>query len=495
MEGTVEVQEAAEKAEADIETPVAADAASGSFATTLSKRQRQRLRQRQAGEDARASGRKAERLEAPVKRTKKAEVATETTGASAPAAEAKVEAADIPADGSSSGEEPKADDVQEPPRSWADIAAGRPPRPLGDESETAKGGQLSFAVDAPDFVPLAAMTEMPFQGIITFFPIQGSENAPGYWAQAGVTEDMINGSYVSPFQWSCDPNCLLDTKFSSQIHQQFHKTKRCVEVSCLSSETSASSFMKQLDAWGLAGTYDFLHVVNGGDTCTAIINFIDPVFVMLFCCICQEYNVQGNITMADVQGLEALTKHWSRLDVQSDATQPVILPDARPKDWAVNAVNHMLSPQPFKHQFRKTKMCAYIKKKTCELGPGCPFAHSKAELQPMPDLVKTKLCHKYFQRRCTDIHCKFAHGSAELRSVWTHMPYGTWPLEEAGWHCNCCLHNLIHPVKSRKLPVYFGRLSIGILSMRQAFVMHGTRPRQCYVSMGFVSASICSRWG
>ncbi|CAE7454887.1 unnamed protein product [Symbiodinium natans] len=144
---------------------------------------------------------------------------------------------------------------------------------------------------------------------------------------------------------------------------------------------------------------------------------------------CQEYGFQGNITTIDVQG--ALTERWSHHDVQSDAAQPVILTDARPTQWAVNAVNHMLSSQPLKNQFRKTKMCAYNKKKMCEMGPGCPFAHSRAELQPMPDLAKTKMCYNYFQRRCTDIHCKFAHGSAELRSVWTQRPYCTWPVEEA----------------------------------------------------------------
>ncbi|CAE7296886.1 Ank2 [Symbiodinium sp. CCMP2456] len=180
----------------------------------------------------------------------------------------------------------------------------------------------------------------------------------------------------------------------------------------------------------MSRSFDFLHVVNGTDGRTAFVNFIDPVFVMLFSCICQEYSFQGNVSMSDVHGLQALKAHWAREENHS-TSQPVILPDARPTQWAVNAVNHMLSPHPLKYQFRKTKMCAYNKKKMCEMGTECPFAHSRGELQPMPDLAKTKMCYNYFQRRCADAHCKFAHGSAELRSVWTRMPCGTWPVEEA----------------------------------------------------------------
>eukprot|EP00439_Symbiodinium_sp_Y106_P063498 s2275_g9.t2 len=386
------------------QTQQTADAPNG-----LSKRQRQRIRQRQAGEDARAAGRKPDPRHQAASKMEKEE---EATTLSAP--------------------ETSATSADELAPSFADIVAGRTPRPLGVEPESPKANtHLPFTADAPDFVPMATMTEMPFQGIVAFFPIQGSEGPMGYWTQAGVAEDMINGPFVSPAQWSWDPNCLQSNKTPTPMYQQFDKTKLCVEIACLPSETTPSSLKKQLDAWGLAGSFDFLHVVNGTDGRTAFVNFIDPVFVMLFSCICQEYSFQGNVSMSEVHGLQALKAHWAREDNHNNTSQPVILPDARPTQWAVNAVNHMLSPHPLKYQFRKTKMCAYNKKKMCEMGADCPFAHSRGELQPMPDLAKTKMCYNYFQRRCADVHCKFAHGSAELRSVWTRMPCGTWPVEEA----------------------------------------------------------------
>ncbi|CAE7692738.1 unnamed protein product [Symbiodinium pilosum] len=410
--------------------------------SALSKRQRQRLRQRQATEDARASGRKPERPEARAKMAAKPALDT-TTSTDAPALEEAEEgatASTVASPGASSSDHVSADASKvlsskalgplEPQPSFADIVAGRPPRLSGDEPESLKATEeLQFAVNAPDFVPLAAMTEMPFEGIVSLYPVQGVENNTGYW-----TQDMINGPVTFPFQWSCDPKCLseLSGKSSPDVDDQIQKVKLCVKVSCLPADTIPSCFINQLDAWGLGGTYDFVHVVKDGDVCMAFVNFIDPVFVMLFTCICQEYSFQGSITMADVQGLEALIAHWSNNNAQSKNCQPVIFPNARPNQWAVNTVNNMLLPHPLKDQFRKTKMCAYNKKKMCEMGPGCPYAHSRGELQPMPDLVKTKLCYNFFQRRCTDANCKFAHGSAELRSVWTQMPYGTWPIDEAG---------------------------------------------------------------
>ncbi|CAJ1448880.1 unnamed protein product, partial [Effrenium voratum] len=101
---------------------------------------------------------------------------------------------------------------------------------------------------------------------------------------------------------------------------------------------------------------------------------------------------------------------------------------AMPSQWAVNAVNTLLSPQ-LKSQFRKTKLCAHNRRKRCEMGPDCPFAHCKEELQPMPNLAKTKICYNYFRRRCNEPNCKFAHGSAELRS-----PIFNWEASEGLWN-------------------------------------------------------------
>jgi len=96
-----------------------------------------------------------------------------------------------------------------------------------------------------------------------------------------------------------------------------------------------------------------------------------------------------------------------------------------PSSWSVSTVNTMLSPQ-LREQFRKTKLCAFHKKLRCELGAGCPFAHSQEELHPAPDLAKTKLCYNYFRGQCNDSRCKFAHGSKELRSVWVPYSPGVW---------------------------------------------------------------------
>lgn len=194
-----------------------------------------------------------------------------------------------------------------------------------------------------------------------------------------------------------------------------------VVVSGVPSETTAKGFVEQLDQWGLGGCWDFFHLPwdreHGQNNGFAFIDFIDPVFVMLFCWIYQECQLPGTVTMAELQGYEANKFHWCKEASAAEAVQPTLLPNAMPTQWAVNTVNGMLSPQ-FKGQFRKTKMCAFNKKNRCELGPRCPFAHSKEELQPVPDLMKTKLCYMYFRRRCVDKHCKFAHGSAELRSEW-----------------------------------------------------------------------------
>ncbi|CAE7229549.1 unnamed protein product [Symbiodinium sp. CCMP2592] len=203
------------------QTQQTADAPNG-----LSKRQRQRIRQRQAGEDARASGRKPDPRHEAASKMEKEEEATTLSAPETSATSVAVEAikADAPASDSSRPEK-EADELAP---SFADIVAGRTPRPLGVEPESPKANKhLPFTADAPDFVPMATMTEMPFQGIVAFFPIQGSEGPMGYWTQAGVAEDMINGPFVSPAQWSWDPNCLQSNKTPVPMYQQFDKTKLC----------------------------------------------------------------------------------------------------------------------------------------------------------------------------------------------------------------------------------------------------------------------------
>jgi len=73
-----------------------------------------------------------------------------------------------------------------------------------------------------------------------------------------------------------------------------------------------------------------------------------------------------------------------------------------------------MSPE-YSMKFRKTRLCRFYPK--CSKGKSCPFAHSKDELQAVPDLAKTKLCYNYFRRKCNDSNCKFAHGYQELRAT------------------------------------------------------------------------------
>jgi hypothetical protein len=62
-------------------------------------------------------------------------------------------------------------------------------------------------------------------------------------------------------------------------------------------------------------------------------------------------------------------------------------------------------------------MCKFNILGQCNRGKGCVFAHSPAELQPMPDLSKTKLCKTLLSTgKCQDPHCTYAHNKEELRS-------------------------------------------------------------------------------
>mmetsp|Transcript_39478 Transcript_39478/g.84156 ORF Transcript_39478/g.84156 Transcript_39478/m.84156 type:complete len:424 (+) Transcript_39478:679-1950(+) len=200
-----------------------------------------------------------------------------------------------------------------------------------------------------------------------------------------------------------------------------------ITVSGVPPESCPESFMTQLDSWGLGGTYDFFIMPTDKQTGVncgyALINFIDPAFVLLFCWIYQGCQFQGTVAPAEVQGCEANSAYWST--AEDFDSQPVVLINPVPSQWSVNTVNTMLSPQ-FREQFRKTKLCVFHKKNRCELGSDCPFAHSQDELQPAPDLAKTKLCYNFFRGRCTEPRCKFAHGSMELRSVWVPYSPGIW---------------------------------------------------------------------
>eukprot|EP01066_Platyproteum_vivax_P007704 Platyproteum_vivax@DN3079_c0_g1_i1.p1 len=71
-------------------------------------------------------------------------------------------------------------------------------------------------------------------------------------------------------------------------------------------------------------------------------------------------------------------------------------------------------------QFHKTKMCPYFIRGHCLNGNHCSYAHSTVELQPIPNLCKTKMCEKELLPNgvCKEWpDCSFAHSRAELRST------------------------------------------------------------------------------
>ncbi|CEM10230.1 unnamed protein product [Vitrella brassicaformis CCMP3155] len=68
--------------------------------------------------------------------------------------------------------------------------------------------------------------------------------------------------------------------------------------------------------------------------------------------------------------------------------------------------------------FYKTKLCPHALEGYCRKGVSCSFAHSQAELRPLPNLKKTRLCDTFMKTgRCDNLNCTFAHGQEELRAT------------------------------------------------------------------------------
>lgn len=66
----------------------------------------------------------------------------------------------------------------------------------------------------------------------------------------------------------------------------------------------------------------------------------------------------------------------------------------------------------------KTKMCKFFILGKCTRGSDCQFAHDHVEMQPLPDLFRTKLCKQLFSvGRCDDAACRYAHQKDELRAA------------------------------------------------------------------------------
>mmetsp|Transcript_65569 Transcript_65569/g.181779 ORF Transcript_65569/g.181779 Transcript_65569/m.181779 type:complete len:255 (-) Transcript_65569:69-833(-) len=65
----------------------------------------------------------------------------------------------------------------------------------------------------------------------------------------------------------------------------------------------------------------------------------------------------------------------------------------------------------------KTQLCRFHRKRRCQRGADCPFAHGIKEQQARPDLKKTKLCWAWQRNACrlTAAECAHAHGVEDLR--------------------------------------------------------------------------------
>lgn len=67
--------------------------------------------------------------------------------------------------------------------------------------------------------------------------------------------------------------------------------------------------------------------------------------------------------------------------------------------------------------FTKTKMCKFHLLRLCSKGEACHFAHTREDLNPLPDLYRTKLCKALINTgHCGDASCKYAHNREELRA-------------------------------------------------------------------------------
>lgn len=257
-----------------------------------------------------------------------------------------------------------------------------------------------LAADAPDFVPFSMMTPAREETASRKHKKDGRKARQSASAQASRHEDQSTKSLP------------ITT----------------IMVAGIPSHHTSETFRAQLDGWGLLGTYNFFFMPIDGRSGMglgyAIINFIDPTFAAFCQMVSAQYGFEGTATPYHVQGLEANMQQWKATSgSEKSGSQPAIIQTPTPSQWAINGVNTMLNPinpkfsPQIREQFYKTRMCAFYKKNKCALASECPFAHDPRELQPVPDLAKTKLCYNFFRQQCNDSRCKFAHGYSELRAT------------------------------------------------------------------------------
>jgi len=264
-----------------------------------------------------------------------------------------------------------------------------------EESTTGSSRSGSgFTVDSPEFVPLYKMRQL-----------DAAPARPWRGPRSGAARKGNGRKKAASYD------------FRPARGQPAEPAVTTLVVSGVPHQHTPESFKQQLDAWGLLGTYDYcfmpVDAQTGAFMGCAFINFIDPTYASMCQRMLLENEFEGVASPARLQGLEANVAHWKQAP-GSDAYQSYGVPPD--EDGAYAMLDAKLSPQ-IREQFHKTKLCLFYKKNRCSQGPSCPFAHSKDEQQPPPDLFKTKLCYDYFRYKCTNPDCRFAHGHAELRAT------------------------------------------------------------------------------
>mmetsp|Transcript_36745 Transcript_36745/g.86146 ORF Transcript_36745/g.86146 Transcript_36745/m.86146 type:complete len:1649 (+) Transcript_36745:170-5116(+) len=329
----------------------------------------------------------------------------------------------------------------------ADQVANNPADSSSSRAEEKATLNSTLVAGAPEFVPLSMMQQpQPVCPTATPASPAGIGSLPGMAVSIPGMPPIEEWGPGSKKRRKAKRRQTVGSDYGefAGYHPEFPFAEpiTTVLVSGLPPELESETFRKQLDVWGLLGTYNFFFLPverhSGQSARYSLVNFIDPAFSMLFYWLCQEYQCPGTITPAEIQGVENNIIHWRQYTHEEYSNAPVVIPNPVPTQWAVSTVNTMLSPQ-YRAQFHKTKPCIFNKKNRCELGSACPFAHSEEEMMPAPDLAKTKLCYNFFRGSCEDANCKFAHGFQELR--FSHMASyrmsqdmcGMWDMSEMGY--------------------------------------------------------------
>mmetsp|Transcript_65251 Transcript_65251/g.147211 ORF Transcript_65251/g.147211 Transcript_65251/m.147211 type:complete len:396 (-) Transcript_65251:66-1253(-) len=80
-----------------------------------------------------------------------------------------------------------------------------------------------------------------------------------------------------------------------------------------------------------------------------------------------------------------------------------------------------------RNKFFRTKMCSFQVMGKCRKKGACSFAHTAEEMNPLPDLRRTKLCPIFTTMGvCKDSLCPFAHDKDELRIQESKVCEDTW---------------------------------------------------------------------